>query len=106
MQVEAPLEGDLAELELAQLGFLHAVAAPHQLVFGTHVDDELVGQAVNHQRLVTAHGRRLAQAGQLLAVSLGFADLGTVVLDRLNAAHLGAEQGKIVVLHGASTWAA
>ncbi|MNH22143.1 hypothetical protein D3C79_819860 [compost metagenome] len=106
MQVEAALEGDLAEFEFAQLGFLHAVTAPHQLVFGADVDDELVGHAIDHQCLVAAHGGRLPQAGQLLAVGLGFADLGTVVLDRLDAAHFGMEQGKVVVLHDASTWAA
>ncbi|MNG91015.1 hypothetical protein D3C79_499220 [compost metagenome] len=106
MQVEAALEGDLAELELADLAFLHAIAPPHQFVFGADVDDELIGHAVDHQRLVAAHGRRLPQACQLLAVGLGLADFGAVMLDRLDAAHFGMEQGKIVVLHGASTWAA
>ncbi|MCY1426916.1 hypothetical protein D9M71_427450 [compost metagenome] len=106
VQVEAALEWNLPQLQLAQLAFLRAIAAPHQLVFGAYVDDELVGHAIDDQGLVTAHGRRLAQAGQLLAVGLGLADVGTVVADRLYAAHFGLEQGKIVVLHDASTWAA
>ena len=106
MQVEAALERDLPQLQLAQLAFLYAIAAPQQLVFGANVDDELVGHAVDHQRLVTAHGRRLTQAGQLLAVGLGLADFGAVVPDRFDTAHFGLEQGKIVVLHDASTWAA
>ncbi|MNV82334.1 hypothetical protein D3C71_1760600 [compost metagenome] len=96
MQVEAAIEADLAEFELAHLAFLHAIGGPVQRVFGADVDDELVGQAIDFDR-IHPHACRLAQAGQLFTVGLGFAGIGAVVLERLDTAQLGLEQGAVVV---------
>lgn len=93
VQVEAAFERDLPDLELAHLAFLHAVTGPHQLVFGADVNHELIGQAVNGGG-VGAHGGGLAQLGDLCTVSLGFAGVGAVVLDRLDALDRTFEQGK------------
>ncbi|MNP79385.1 hypothetical protein D3C76_1772080 [compost metagenome] len=69
-----------------------------QLVFRAYVDDELVGQAVDRGG-IAANGCRLAQGVEVFAISLGFAGVGAIMLDRLDTVHLAFEQGKVVVLH-------
>src|SRR5690606_14050023 len=87
VQVEAAIEGNLAELELAHLAFLHAVCGPVQGILGTDVDDELIGQAI-HLDFALADGRSLTQGVELLAIGFGFAGVGAVVLERFYAAEL------------------
>ena len=98
MQIQAGVEGDLSGLELAHLAFLHAIGGPVQFLFCTHIDDELVGQAVDPDRFIDLGGGA-AQLVQTGAVTAGLAGIGTVVADSAHARRLGTEKGKVVVLH-------
>lgn len=42
VQVKAAFKADLPQFELAHLAFLHAIARPAQLIFGSHINHKLV----------------------------------------------------------------
>ncbi|MNP51388.1 hypothetical protein D3C76_1457020 [compost metagenome] len=99
MQVEAAVESDLTLLELAHLAFLHAITRPGQLVLGTHIDDELVGQAIDLDA-GHAQGGVLSAGGQLSLVRTHLAGVGAINTDALHATHFHGEQGAFVVFLG------
>lgn len=71
-----------------------------EVIFGSHIDDELIGQAVDFLRFDLLHGG-LATTGDLPMVALGSAGIGAIILaQRLDAMKGRLEQRKIVIGHG------
>ncbi|GAB3482403.1 hypothetical protein GCM10027398_39480 [Azotobacter salinestris] len=100
MQIQAALEGDLSGPELAHLTLLHAITCPMEIVFGSHIDNELVGQAVDLLSLDLFHGC-LAAVGNLPIVALSNAGIGTIILAQwFDSVNGRLEQGKIIIGHG------
>ncbi|GAB3396044.1 hypothetical protein GCM10027514_44210 [Azotobacter armeniacus] len=71
-----------------------------KFVFGTHIDDELVGQAIDFLGFDLLHGC-LAAAGDLPVIAPGRTGIGAIILaQRFDATDGGLEKRKIVIGHG------
>ncbi|GLK61597.1 hypothetical protein GCM10017624_37610 [Azotobacter vinelandii] len=100
MQIQTALEGDLPGPEFAHLALLDAITRPMEVVLGSHIDDELIGQTVDLLRFDLLHGC-LAAAGDLSPVALAHAGVGAIIpTQRFDAESGGLEQGEIVIGHG------